>query len=155
MTDTALHRSSAPTPPPRAAAAATPPTAACASTASPRSRSRSACSRSCSRRSSIGGYPAFTQTNIRVDFPVSAEIVDPADPADGNFRAIVQAGVARCFPGARSRRRAARASTAILTAQHRSSSCATPSSRDPAVIGGTLTLEVPAADPFDQLAQGR
>jgi len=29
----------------------------------------------------VGGYQAFIQTHIRIDFPISAENVDPADPA--------------------------------------------------------------------------
>src|SRR5690606_11828209 len=47
----------------------------------------------------IGGYPAFVQTHIRVDFPISAEYVDPADPAKGNWRAVVRDGMLALFPG--------------------------------------------------------
>ena len=37
----------------------------------------------------LGGYSAFVQTHIRVDFPIAAENVDPANPAEGNWRAVV------------------------------------------------------------------
>ena len=122
----------------RTAAAATPPTAACGSTASPRSRSRSACSASCSTTLVIGGYPAFTQTKVRVDFPISAEHVDPADPAEGNFRARRAGGRrARCSPATQTAGRAAR-DRRHPHQQHPVHACATPCVRDPSVIGGTL-----------------
>jgi phosphate transport system permease protein len=100
----------------------------------------------------IGGWPAFTQTKIRVDFPVSTENVDPANPAEGNFRRVVQAGVESLFPGEHSRAEL-RALGDVLTANTqfivRDAVLA-----DPGVIGGTLTLRVPASDPYDQLAKG-
>ena len=100
----------------------------------------------------IGGYPALTQTKIRVDFPISAEDVDPANPAEGNFRRVVQAGVDAMLPGDWSRAEQ-RALGGILTANTQFM-VRDAVVRDPSVIGGTLTLEVPAADPFDQLNKG-
>jgi hypothetical protein len=45
------------------------------------------------------GYPAFTQTFVRVDFPITEELVDPADPGDGNFRKVMQEGISTLIPG--------------------------------------------------------
>jgi phosphate transport system permease protein len=100
----------------------------------------------------IGGWPAFTQTKIRVDFPISAENVDPAAPAEGNFRRVVQAGVAALFPGEHSRAEL-RALDDILTANTQFI-VRDAVLDDPSVIGGTLTLRVPASDPYDQLNKG-
>jgi phosphate transport system permease protein len=100
----------------------------------------------------IGGYSAFVQTHIRVDFPISAENVDPANPAEGNWRAVVSDAMQTLVPGANSPAET-RAIAQILTSNTqffvRNAVTA-----DPSVIGGTLTLDVPAADIFDQLNKG-
>ena len=100
----------------------------------------------------VSGYPAFTQTFVRVDFPISEDLVDPADPAEGNFRKIMQEGVSTLIPGEHSPREL-RAMAGILTNNTqfllRDAVVA-----DPSVIGGTLTMKVPVSDPFDQLNKG-
>ncbi len=100
----------------------------------------------------VGGWPAFTQTKVRVDFPVERALVDPADPAAGNFRKVVQLGVAGLFPEATTPQEL-RAAGKILTPGTqfllRNAVIA-----DPSLVGRTLTLKVPAADPYDQLAKG-
>ena len=100
----------------------------------------------------IGGYSAFVQTHIRVDFPISAENVDPANPAEGNWRAVVSDAMQTLVPGADGAAET-RAIAQILTSNTqffvRNAVIANPS-----VIGGTLTLDVPAADIFDQLNKG-
>ncbi len=100
----------------------------------------------------IGGYPAFTQTMIRVDFQISSDLVDPDQPDKGNFRKIAQAGVTDLLPGPHSPADA-RAIAGILTPNTqfliRDAVVA-----DPDLIGGALTLDIPAADPFDQLNKG-
>lgn len=100
----------------------------------------------------VNAWPAFTQTYIRVDFPISPQWVDPANPAQGDYRRVVQDGVAALFPDATTPADQ-RAAAAILSASTpfrvRKAVVA-----DPSVIGGTLTLKVPAADPFDQLHKG-
>jgi phosphate transport system permease protein len=103
----------------------------------------------------LGGYSAFAQTHVRVTFDIPADEVDPADPADpaeGNFRAIVQDSVARLVPGEHSRREL-RDIGGIVTPNTqfmlRDAVVA-----DPSVIGGSITLDVPASDPYDQLAKG-
>ena len=100
----------------------------------------------------INGRTAFVQTHVTVDFPISTENVDPADPAAGNWRAVVSDGVQALLPGAESPAQVRRMA-AILTNNTqffvRNAVLANPS-----VIGGTLTLAVPASDPFDQLEKG-
>jgi len=98
------------------------------------------------------GYTAFTQTHVRVDFPISADNVDPADPGRGNWRRVVSDGVARLLPGEHSRTEVRKIS-GILTSNTQFF-VRDAVLRDPSVIGGTLTLAVPAADPFDQLYKG-
>jgi phosphate transport system permease protein len=100
----------------------------------------------------LSGYQAFVQTHIRVDFPITTEHVDPADPAKGNWRAVVADGLAALLPEPESPAQR-RAMGQILTNNTqffvRDAVLANPS-----VIGGTLTLSVPASDPFDQLQKG-
>jgi phosphate transport system permease protein len=100
----------------------------------------------------LQGRLAFIQTHIRVDFPISAENVDAADPAAGNWRAVVSEGIRALLPGVESPAQV-RAASQILTNNTqffvRNAVVANPS-----VIGGTLSLQVPASDPFDQLQKG-
>ena len=100
----------------------------------------------------MGGYQAFVQTHIRVDFTISEAHVDPAEPHAGNWRAVVADGIAAML-GEPASPAEARAMGQILTNNTqfilRDAVLA-----DPAVIGGRLTLEVPAADIFDQLNKG-
>lgn len=100
----------------------------------------------------IGGYQAFVQTHIRVDFPIAAEHVNPADPAKGNWRAVVRAGLEALLPGTEDPKEL-RAMGQILT-NNTQFFVRDTVLRNPSVIGKTLTLEVPASDPFDQLQKG-
>jgi phosphate transport system permease protein len=99
----------------------------------------------------LGGYSAFVQTHIRVDFPISAENVDAANPAEGNYRAVVSDAMSALLPSESPAQ--ARQIAQILTNNTqffvRNAVVANPS-----VIGGTLTLDIPAADIFDQLNKG-
>jgi phosphate transport system permease protein len=99
----------------------------------------------------IGGYPAFIQTHIRVEFAIPAD-VDPADPASANWRAVVADGLDNLLPGVEGTADV-RALGQLLTNNTqffvRNAVVANPS-----LIGQTLTLEVPASDEFDQLNKG-
>ncbi|HLV84166.1 MAG TPA: phosphate ABC transporter permease PstA [Devosia sp.] len=99
----------------------------------------------------LGGYSAFVQTHIRVDFPISAEYVDAADPAAGNYRAIVSSGVSTLLPSETPAQ--ARLISQILT-NNTQFFVRDAVVKDPSVIGGTLTMEIPAADIYDQLHKG-
>jgi phosphate transport system permease protein len=98
------------------------------------------------------GYTAFVQTHIRVDFPIAAKHVSADAPADGNYRAIVKDALATIFPEV-TKPADQRLLGQILTNNTqffvRDAVVA-----DPSVIGGTLTLSIPASDPFDQLNKG-
>jgi phosphate transport system permease protein len=99
----------------------------------------------------VTGYTAFVRTMVTIDFPISTENVDPADPAAGNYRAVVKDGLRGIFPDVTGP--AERQLGQILTnnAQFMVRDAVV---ADPSVIGGTLTLAIPAADPFDQFNKG-
>jgi len=98
------------------------------------------------------GWQAFTQTHIRMEFPVTAERVKPDDIAKGNFRALVQDAMQAALPGLPAPE--ARKLSALLSnaAQFRLRDAVL---ADPALIGGNVTLTVPVSDPYDQLAKGQ
>lgn len=98
------------------------------------------------------GYPAFTQTFIRVDFPIAAENVDPAEPDEGNWRAVVSEGISILLPGAETPQEV-RAVASILT-NNTQFFVRNAVVQDPDLIGGTVTLDIPASDPYDQLYKG-
>jgi phosphate transport system permease protein len=100
----------------------------------------------------ISGYQAFVQTHIRVDFPLSLENIDPAEPAEANWRAIVKAGIETLLPGAETPQQT-RAIGQILT-NNTQFFLRDAVRRNPSLIGSSITLEVPASDPFDQLNKG-
>ena len=100
----------------------------------------------------IGDYPAFIQTHIRIDFPISAENVDPADPAKGNYRNVVRDGVAALLPAVDAPPEV-RQMTQIIT-NNTQFFVRDAVRKNPGVIGGTLTMDVPASDIFDQLNKG-
>ena len=97
------------------------------------------------------GYPAFTQTFVRLPFEVNREQVPPEDPARGNYRAIVREAVTEAIPDVPEEER--RKLHGILSdgAQYILRDFVV---ENPEVIGETVSLAVPVSDPFDQLAKG-
>jgi phosphate transport system permease protein len=98
------------------------------------------------------GYLAFVQTHVSVDFVIDPEQVSAEDPADGNYRAIVAEAVTRLFPEADTaaeQRVAAKILTNGTQIIVRNRVIA-----DPSLIGQSVTIAVPASDPFDQLSKG-
>jgi phosphate transport system permease protein len=100
----------------------------------------------------IGGHSAFVQTHARIEFAIPADRVDAADPAKANWRAIISDGLQAVLPEAGSPA-ALREMNQILT-NNTQFILRNAVVRDPSVIGGSITLEVPLADPFDQLQKG-
>ncbi|WP_332714387.1 phosphate ABC transporter permease PstA [Pelagibacterium mangrovi] len=100
----------------------------------------------------LGGYQAFTQTHVRVDFPISEENVDAEDIAAGNWRAVTSEAVEMLFPELEDPAQL-RTAGQILT-NNTQFLVRDAVLRNPSVIGDTLTLEVPASDPYDQLSKG-
>ncbi|MDP2062845.1 MAG: phosphate ABC transporter permease PstA [Phaeovulum sp.] len=97
------------------------------------------------------GWQAFTQTHIRIEFPVSAERVKPEEIARGNYRALVQDAMQAALPALPAAE--ARKLSSILSnaAQFRLRDAVV---ADPSLIGRSVTLTVPVSDPFDQLNKG-
>jgi phosphate transport system permease protein len=94
------------------------------------------------------GYKAFTQTHVRIEVPVSAELVNPDDIFNSSWRRVMQQSMAVSFPD--NSPEEVRAISQIL------SSGAQLAVRDavvadPSLIGRTVEINVPASDPFDQL----
>ena len=51
----------------------------------------------------LKAIPAFTQTRLQLDLPVSAEFVNPEKPATGDFDAVVRDGLKALFPAVSTR----------------------------------------------------
>jgi phosphate transport system permease protein len=100
----------------------------------------------------VGGAQAFVQTHIRIEFPIKAEWVKAEDPAAGNWRNVVRDGLAQVFPeitNAAQLRDVQKVLTNNAQFFVRDAVLANPS-----VIGGSITLDIPASDPYDQLNKG-
>jgi len=97
------------------------------------------------------GYQAFTQTHVQMEFAISPERVKADNPAGGNYRGVVQDAMIAALPGmpeAEARKMASILSnSAQFTLRDRVVA-------DPSLIGDTITLNVPASDPYDQLYKG-
>lgn len=100
----------------------------------------------------VGSLPAFTQTKVEVEFDISSDLVNAEDPAAGNYRKIVSDAVAAMFPGDHAPAQL-RGYSEILT-NNTQFLLRDEVVDNPDVIGGTLTMRVPASDPYDQLNKG-
>ncbi|MCW5715995.1 MAG: phosphate ABC transporter permease PstA [Bauldia sp.] len=100
-----------------------------------------------------GGASAFVQTRVTVEFTIDPELVSADNIQRGNYRQIITNAVAELFPEIADDRTALTAAGRILTSNAqffvRDAVVA-----DPSLIGRTLTLAIPASDPFDQLNKG-
>lgn len=97
------------------------------------------------------GYTAFLRTMVTVDFQISAEEVDPVRSERGNYRAIVRDSFAALFATVEKADRRSLGQILTNNAQFMVRDAVV---ADPSVIGGTLTLAIPASDPIDQLNKG-
>jgi phosphate transport system permease protein len=99
------------------------------------------------------GLPAFTQTHVRLDFPLTAEFVNPDDVEATNWRAVVTGGLNAALNDIGSVAQQ-RAISQIITnnAQFMVRDAVR---ANPSLVGGSVTLSVPAADPFDGLNKGQ
>ena len=100
----------------------------------------------------IKAWPAFTQSRLLLDVPVTAEAVDAANPQAGDFDSAVRAGLQALFPAV-SGRADKKAMNAIL------SSGASDALRErvvanPGLIGQTLRLPVTLASDADLYLKG-
>ena len=100
----------------------------------------------------FSGYRAFTQTHIDLSVYVDPEIIDVEKLPQGNFRSIILSSLQNIFPEAVSRKEQmdnfrifSNGTQFILRDQI---------VNDPSLIGKTITISVPASDPYDQLNKG-
>jgi phosphate transport system permease protein len=98
------------------------------------------------------GLPAFVQTKVDLAIYIDPSKVDAKDPAKGNFRAIVRDALASFFPaGATDKQKTEIAKTLTSDAPYIVRDYVV---KHPDSIGKTVTLAIPASDPFDQLNKG-
>ncbi len=98
------------------------------------------------------GYLAFTQTHVSVAFNLDADNIEREDPGAGNYRAIVADAVDTLFPGIETP--ADRRTAAGILSNGTQVILRNRVLADPSLIGQTVTIAVPASDPYDQLAKG-
>ncbi|SNT68506.1 phosphate ABC transporter permease PstA [Paracoccus seriniphilus] len=98
-----------------------------------------------------GGTQAFRQTHVAIEVPVSAELVDPENPAKGNYRRIMRDAMQGTFPEADSSELKGLSGILSNAAQFlvRDEVVA-----DPSLIGRSVEINVPVSDPYDQLNKG-
>ncbi len=100
----------------------------------------------------LGGASAFVQTRVAVEFYIDPEIVTADNIQRGNFRQIVSDSVANLFPDLEDPaelRQAVQMLTSNTQFFVRDAVAA-----DLSLIGQTISLSVPAADPIDQFNKG-
>ncbi len=98
------------------------------------------------------GYTAFLQTHIKLDVFFDPDVVDPGDPAGGNFPRLVKKSVYAMFPEAKSRREKKKLFS--LVSSGAAFQVRNMVMEDPEVVGRTLSLWVPADDDVDMLMKG-
>ena len=94
---------------------------------------------------------AFRQTHVTIEVPIPADQVDPANPFSANWRGIMQDYIASVFPDAEGAELRELGGILSNGAQFMVRDTVV---RNPELIGQTLTIRVPVADPYDQLAKG-
>jgi len=97
----------------------------------------------------LSGYKAFFQTHVQLEVYVDPELVNADNPSDGNYRALVKQSLEQYFPdvtdsGEKGDLRDILSSSAHFNLRDQVVA-------NPEVIGQTITVQIPASDPFDQL----
>jgi phosphate transport system permease protein len=98
------------------------------------------------------GYQSFVQTMVTIDVTIGDQYVKPDNPRAGNFRNIVRDSMRTLFPdvkGPADERALLQilSGNAAYMVQNRVIA-------DPSLIGRTITMTIPASDPFDQFNKG-
>lgn len=98
------------------------------------------------------GYKAFTQTHVTVEVYLDPEEISVERLPRGGFSDVLAASMLKIFPDVEGRAQI-RSLTSILSngAQFQLRDMVV---RDNDLIGQTITIKVPASDPFDQLKKG-
>ncbi len=100
----------------------------------------------------LSGHTAFVQTKVPLQITVSPDLVKPDNPARGNYRKLVRDAFAELIPGemSRSEQRAyldMLSSGAPYLLRDRVLA-------DPSLIGRSVEIMAPLADPLDQFHKG-
>jgi phosphate transport system permease protein len=105
------------------------------------------------------GYTAFRQTEVRLDLEFDAAtlgIADPRDPealANADYQAVVKAAMARMFPEVTERRD--KRDLGALVSSSAAFTLRDMVVADPAVVGKSRSMWLPADDTVDMLMKGR
>jgi phosphate transport system permease protein len=100
----------------------------------------------------IKAMPAFTQTRLFIDVPVSAEKVDPKSPAAGDFDAVVRDALRALFPAVTSR--ADRKALSDVLSSGAADNVRKMVLADPSLIGGTVKAPVLLSSDADLYLKG-
>lgn len=100
----------------------------------------------------LGGASALVQTRLSVDFYIDPDLVSADNISRGNFRQVATNAVQELFPEIDDAAELRDARAILTNNTHFMVRDAVVA--DPSLIGQTLTMTVPASDPFDQLNKG-
>ena len=98
------------------------------------------------------GYLAFGQTRVELAFRIDPALVQAEDVRSGNFRSIVRQSLFQQFPDVTNRRKQTQLAKLLspgaewIVRDHVAA--------NPGLVGQTIRLMVPVADPYDQLSKG-
>ena len=98
------------------------------------------------------GHKAFTQTQVTIDVHVDPEIIDVEALPRGNFRRLLQDAMQELFPAVTGR--ADQQMIYRILSNGAQFSLRDRIVESPSLIGTTVSLTVPASDPYDQFNKG-
>jgi len=100
----------------------------------------------------IASWTAWTETQIRIDVNLDPDEIDADDPFRGGYQDLVRQAIYGLFPEVQSN--ADRRNLRDLLSQGAQFQVRDQVVADPALIGQTISVWVPASDPIDQLEKG-
>jgi phosphate transport system permease protein len=100
----------------------------------------------------IASWTAWTETQIRLDVTLDPNEIDADDPFRGDYQDLVRNAIYELFPEVETN--ADRRALRDLLSQGAQFQVRDQVVDDPALIGQTISVWVPASDPIDQLEKG-
>jgi phosphate transport system permease protein len=100
----------------------------------------------------VASWTAWTQTQIRLDVTLDPNEIDAESPAKGGYQDLVRNALYKLFPNVQDD--ADQRVLRELVSQGAQFQVRDQVVADPALIGQTITVWVPASDPIDQLNKG-
>ena len=100
----------------------------------------------------IASWTAWTETQIRIDVTLDPAEIDADDPFRGRYQDLVRQAIYELVPDTQSN--ADRRALRDLISEGAQFQVRDQVLADPALIGQTISVWVPASDPIDQLAKG-